>query len=102
VDGSFQLDFYAGVVGAVVRDYEGWFIVASTIYLPTVASAAVAGAMATHEGLALANRLGCNSVLAESDCMETIQACTGEESRSGESSAIFIDCVGIAALIGRV
>jgi hypothetical protein len=55
-----------------------------------------------REGLALANRLGCNNVIMESDSLETVDACTGSESWWGESAAIFADCVDLAALIDKV
>jgi hypothetical protein len=58
--------------------------------------------MAMREGLALANRLGCNSVIMESDSLETVDACTGSETWWGESAAIFANCVDRAALIDKV
>jgi hypothetical protein len=58
--------------------------------------------MAMREGLALANRLGCNSVIMESDSLEIVDACTGSETWWGESAAIFADCVDRAALIDKV
>jgi hypothetical protein len=63
----------------VARDYAGRFIAASAVYLCNLASAATAKAMAMHEGLSLANRLGCNDIIVESDSFETVEACTGEE-----------------------
>ena len=61
-----------------------------------------AEALAMREGLALANRLGCTNVIAESDAMEIVEACMGEETWWGESSATFADCVDLATLIGNV
>jgi hypothetical protein len=98
----FHLDTYAGPVGAVMRDSAGCFIVASTVYLPNVASAAAAAnTMAMREGLALANRLGCNNVLMESDSIETVEACSGDEAWWGENSAIYIDYADLVALVGN-
>jgi ribonuclease HI len=77
VDGAYHVDVHAGSVGAVIRDHNGKFIAASTLYLPHVASAAATEAMAMREGLVLATRLGCNDVIMESDSMETIEACAG-------------------------
>jgi ribonuclease HI len=102
VDGSFHLEEREGAAGAVIRDYEGKFIAASSIFLTNISSAGVAEAMAMREGLALANRLGCNNVIMESDSLETVDACTGADSWWGESAAIFADCVDLAALIGKV
>jgi ribonuclease HI len=62
VDGAFHIDSHAGAVGAVLRDYEGRFIAASTLFLRNVASASASEALAMREGLALANRLGCNNI----------------------------------------
>jgi hypothetical protein len=58
--------------------------------------------MAMREGLSLATRLGCNNVQMESDSTETVDACSGDEPWWGESSAIFADCVNLAALVGNV
>jgi hypothetical protein len=42
----------------------------------------MAEAMAMREGLSLANSKGCNSVIAEGDSLETIQACAGNDQLS--------------------
>lgn len=85
-----------------MRDFESRFIGSATLFLPNIASAVVVEVIAMREGLALANRLVCNNVLTESDLIETIQACTGEESWWGESSMVFADCIDIATMVGRV
>ena len=58
--------------------------------------------MAMKEGLCLANRLGCNRVIVESDLVETVEACTGVEAWWSESAAIFAGCIDMVALIGNV
>jgi hypothetical protein len=60
VDGSYNVNLHAGAVGAVIRDHNGKFIVAWTLYLLHVASAAATEAMAMREGLAIATQIGCN------------------------------------------
>jgi ribonuclease HI len=102
VDGSYHIDMYAGSAGAIIRDHDGRFIGASTLYLPNIASAAAAEAMAMREGLALATCLGCNNIIMESDSVETVEACTGAQTWWGESAAIFADYVDLAALIDQV
>jgi hypothetical protein len=62
----------------------------------------MAEAIAMREGLSLATSLGCNNIIAESDFMETIQACKGEHSWWNESAVIFADCVDLASLIDLV
>lgn len=102
VDASFHVDSNEGSAGVVLRDYQGSFIAASTVFIPHVASPAMAEARAMREGLSLANRLGCNNVLAESDSLEVIQACTGEDAWWNMSAAIFADCVDLSMTIGKV
>jgi ribonuclease HI len=97
VDASFYVDSASGATGAVLRDFHGDFIAASTTYLRHVASPMMAEAIAMREGLSLANRIGCSNVIAESDSTEVIQACTGEQSWWNESAAIFADCVDLAS-----
>jgi ribonuclease HI len=102
VDGSIHHDSHAGSIGAVIKDSKGEFSAASTLFLPHVASPAVAEAMAMRKGLSLANRLGCSNVIMESDSTETIEACTGEETWWGESSAIVANCMDLASLLDSV
>lgn len=102
VDGSFHADSLSGSIGAILRDHSGNFIAAYTLYLPSVSSAKAAEARAMKEGLDLANRMGCSNIVAESDSMEIIDACTGESTWFDESAAIFADCVDMATLIGKV
>jgi hypothetical protein len=50
----------------------------------------------------LAESLGCNHLIAESDSLETIEACSGGQRWWNECSAIFADCVDKVASIGDV
>jgi ribonuclease HI len=102
---SFYADLHAGSIGAIARDYQRSFILLllqKIVYLPHVASSAMAEVIAMCEGLSLVTSLGCNNIIAESDSMETIQACMGEHSWWNESAAIFADCVDLAWLIDLV
>jgi ribonuclease HI len=102
VDAAFNVEEGSGAVGAVIRDFNGRFVAATMSLLPHVASAAMAEAAALREGLALADRLGCNSIIAESDSVETIEACSGDLRWWNESAAIFADCVDLTTAIGDV
>jgi hypothetical protein len=102
VDASFFEDEKAGGTSDVLRDYQGNFIAASCKYLPHVASSEMAEAIAMKVGLGLANSIGCNVVLVESDAMEVIQTCDGEEAWWGESANIYADCVDTTVSIGSV
>jgi ribonuclease HI len=102
VDASFHPDVAAGAVGAVLRDYKGTFIAASTKYIPHVSSVEAAEALAMREGLALAIEVGCNNIQADSDSMDVIEACSGEEAWWNESAATYADCMDMVATIGSV
>jgi ribonuclease HI len=93
VDASFHEDAKAGAIGAVLRDYKGEFVAASTLYLSNVASVVMAEAIAMREGLSLAILMGCNRIMAESDSAEVIETCTGTEGWWSEPSAIYADCI---------
>jgi ribonuclease HI len=77
MNATFHDDLKAGATGAVLRNYKREFIVASTTYIPHVPSAIMAESYAMKEGLALAIRLGCNHIVAESDSTEVVEACNG-------------------------
>jgi ribonuclease HI len=102
VDGSFHSDNHAGAVGAVICDQNGGFLAASSSFIPDLSSAGAAEALAMREGLALAHRLGFNKVMMESDSIECVDACTGDDVWWGKSSAIFADCVDIRSFIDDV
>ena len=102
VDASFHSDTCSGSIGAVIRDYKGSLLAATCKFLSHVSSAAMAEALAMRKGLRLINSSGHNVVQAESDSLETIEACTGDESWWNESVAVFADCVDLVAQIGSV
>jgi hypothetical protein len=76
VDAAFYAESQDGSVHAILREYQGQFLAASSKVLPHVASTTMEEALAMKEGLLLANRMGCNLVIAEGDSTETIEACT--------------------------
>jgi ribonuclease HI len=102
VDTLFHVEDCTGAVGAVIRDYDGRLVVASCSFLSRVSSVAMAEAHAMKYGLVLAEKLGCNRIIAESDSLETIEACTGEDRWWNESAAIYADCIDTASNIGDV
>jgi ribonuclease HI len=102
VDASFHEDSGEGAIGAVLRDYQGKFLAAMMKYLSHVSSVAMAVAIAMKEGLEFAIQRGCNRIVAESDSLETIEACKGDHVWHNDSSAIFADCIDKMAEIGSV
>ena len=51
VDAAFQADSLSGAAGAILRNYNGAFVAATTVVIPCVSSVALAEAMAMKEGL---------------------------------------------------
>ena len=102
VDASFCSDVSVGATGAILRYCNGRFIAASCRFLLNVSSVAMAESVAMKEGLTLANRLGCSSIVAESDSIETVDACTGRNTWWNEWVAIFADIVDLGLNIGNV
>jgi ribonuclease HI len=102
VDAAFYDDSRSGSFGAVIRDFQGNFVGAKCGLIPSVASASMAEAMAMREGLVLANSMGINRLIAESDSMETVEACSGEERWWNESAAVYADCIDLSSSIGTV
>jgi ribonuclease HI len=102
VDAAFSIETKSGAIGAVIRDCQGNFVAATNEFIPHVHSAAMAEAMAMRRGLSLVNQIGCNSVEAESDSIEVIQICKGENRMWNEATAIYSDILAQAASIGSV
>jgi ribonuclease HI len=102
VDAAFYEDSRSGSFGAVIRDFQGNFVGAKCGLIPSVASASMAEAMAMREGLVLANSMGINRLIADSDSMKTVEACTGEERWWNESAAFYADCIDLSSSIGTV
>jgi ribonuclease HI len=102
VDAAFLADVHVGATAAVIRDDKGQFLVGSCAYLEHVESAATAEAIAMRNGLELAVSLGCNRVEAESDAVDVINACNGEEMWWSSAAAIYADCISSIATLGEV
>jgi ribonuclease HI len=102
VDATFFADSCTGATGAILRDYKGRFIAAATTFISHVRTSSMAEAVAMKEGLALADRLGFHHIRAESDSTETVDACNNGDRWWSEETAIFADCIDLAASIGDV
>ena len=86
----------------MARDRYGVFIAASCATIPYVADAFLAEAMAMKSRLILAESLGYTSIQIESDALEVVNACSGQERMWSEATAIYADCFIIAGMIGNV
>jgi hypothetical protein len=77
------MDSLLGATGAVIRDDYGSFIPGSCCGLPHIADAASAEARALRDELILADQVGCNKLVINSDCM-------------GVAAAIYEECSFLA------
>lgn len=59
-------------------------------------------AMAMRDGLNLVNNLGFQCVEAESDSLNVIEFCNGQNIRWDAAAALFAECVDISVSIGKV
>ena len=72
VDATFRSEDLQGAVTSILGDDKGSFIAASNDYIEHVANATMAEAYAPRRGLLLAQQLGIENLIVESDCMEVI------------------------------
>jgi ribonuclease HI len=70
VDGSFRKVDGRGGTGVVIRDSNSSFIAGSYAYVEHMIDPPTAEAMALMEGLLLAQHIGCNGFIIQSDCVE--------------------------------
>ncbi|XBH96203.1 hypothetical protein VPH35_086638 [Triticum aestivum] len=71
-------------------------------FVPVTADAITMEAMAMRDGLFFANSLGLNQIEAESDSLQVINFCNGQERWWDEAAALFAECVDISTSIGKV
>lgn len=102
VDASFHADEGAGATAAVIRDFSGKFLAGRCYFYPHAANVVSMEAMAMKEGLILANNLGFQRVMAESDSMEVVNFCTGQTQWWDPAAAIYAECVDVVTMIGKV
>jgi ribonuclease HI len=91
VDVSFSEETGTGVV---IRDHTGGVIAMAQRYLAHVGDAPMAEAYALLDGLRLAEQVGCNRIIVNSDCMQVVN--TFRDGFSATSAtAIYDDCFSI-------
>jgi hypothetical protein len=104
VDASFHEESCSGLAGAIIRDYERKFVAASVLLSHMCLRWLLLKQWQWEWASILLkdNRLRFNRVIAESDSLETIEACVRSDRWWSESSAILADCVDLASSIGSV
>ena len=74
VDASFCAENLSGATGAVARDDRGDFIAAANWFIPHVSNVVAAEIIAVRNGMILAERIRCNSLIIESDSTIVVEA----------------------------
>lgn len=92
VDAAFDEDMGCGGVGTIIRDCAGSMLVAAHSYIPHLVDAPMAEAYALKEGLMLAQYIGCNRLIIQSDCMEVVEIMKDGGFLANSAAAIYDDC----------
>ena len=72
IDGSYSEETGTCATGAIIRDHTGGVVAMGQRYLSHVGDAPVAEAYALLDGLRLAEQVGCNRIIVNSDCMQVV------------------------------
>ena len=99
VDAAFRVEDHSGASGVVIRNNQGVFLAASSTFISHVSTPAMAEALAMLHGLLFANSIGYQLVEAESDSLEVIQLCSGQERVWNEATAIYAEIM-LCAILG--
>lgn len=101
VDAAFNQDLLLGAAGAVLRDPSGNFIAAANWKIDMCADALSAEAMALRWCLSLAQTVGCNKLIINSDNLEVVETMKNGGRSMGIATAIFDDCYNLACEFPR-
>ncbi|KAI4985031.1 hypothetical protein ZWY2020_017661 [Hordeum vulgare] len=92
VDASFDHDLLRGTMGAVHRDGKGSFIPGGNSKIDHCADVLMAEAMTLKFGLTLAQKVGCNYLIINSDNMKVIETMKDGGRSAGAATTIIDDC----------
>ena len=92
MDASYNQDRGTGSTGAVIRDSSGSFIAAAARFIEHVLDAPMAEAMALKEGLLLAQQIGCNRLMIQSDCLEVVETMKQDGISATASAPVYDEC----------
>ena len=94
IDGSFSEETGTGATGAIIRDHTGGVVAMGQRYLSHVGDAPVAEAYALLDGLRLAEQVGCNRIIVNSDCMQVVTTIR-EGFSATTAAAVYDECLSI-------
>jgi len=92
IDVAFEEDGGCRSVGSIISDSSGGVLAAAHSFVPHLVDAPMAEAYALKEGLMLAQHIGCNRLIIQSDCIEVIQIMKEGGFSANSAAAIYDDC----------
>jgi ribonuclease HI len=92
VDAAFDIDSGREAIGVIIRDYTGQFVAARNMFSPHVVDAPMAEAYAFREGLVLAQTMGSNNFIIQTDCMQVMDTMKNGSFSATSLAAIYHDC----------
>ena len=90
---SFDEYSHSGSTGVVIRDNHGGVIAASNKFLPHVVDAHMAETWALYDGLFLAQSIGANKVVCQTDCLEVVTTIQDGGFSATPAAAIYDECM---------
>jgi len=95
IDASYDENEECGSTGVVIRDSSGGMIASTNTYIPHLVDAQMAEAYALKEGLMLAQHIGGNRLIVQSDCMEVVEVMKNGGFTGNSAAAIYDECVTV-------
>jgi ribonuclease HI len=92
IDASYNEGEGCGSTGAIIRDCTGGMIAATNTYIAHLVDAQMAEAYALKEGLMLAQHVGANRLIIQSDCMEVVEIMRAGGFTANSAAAIYDEC----------
>jgi hypothetical protein len=92
VDAAFDEDEGCGSVGVVIRDSTGGVLAAAHRFVPHLVDAPMAEAYAMKEGLMLAQHIGCNRLIIQSDYMEVVDTMKDGGFTANSAATLYDEC----------
>ena len=95
IDASYNEDLGCGSTGAIIRDSSGGMIAASNSFIPYLVDALMAEAFAFKEGLMLAQYIGGDQLIVQTNCMEVFEIMKSEGFIANPAAAIYDECTAV-------
>jgi len=91
VDADFDENGGYNSVGSIIRDCSSGVLAAAHSFVPHLVDAPMVQAYALKEGLMLAQHIGCNRIIIQSDCMEMVYIMKDGGFSANSAAAIYDD-----------